>query len=163
MRALTLIPLVALFGCGFSGPEAGDWQVDDERMINDSCSSSDTGAVVGDTGGAAPSLFTLTVDAEDENVFVIGDPEDTTGDSDFSCTREGKSFECDAWTMEMDYSKWSMDALVGMSIQLTGDFSSSTSGIFSQSLAMTCTGADCETLDMENCDGLWEFDVSFVE
>jgi hypothetical protein len=161
MRKLILLPVAVLFGCGFSGPESGTWQIDSETEISNTCNTSDTG-IAADTGGVASSLYILTVDAEDANLFTILDSEDPNGEPT-RCTRDGKSFECDAWTMEMDYSKWGMDSIVSFAISTGGDFTSTTTMTIDGVLTMACEGADCESVGAENCETVWEMDGSFVE
>lgn len=130
-----------LYGGGAFAPQEGTWDVG-SGVSDEAC------GLYEDEDDAGEEII-LTMD-EDGQGFTFHQPGDAPEDMT-NCTLSGMNFDCDFSDDEdfgepMDFSEAGLDAVVTMSFDFTGLFSSASVATVSQTFEISCEGADCDSL-----------------
>jgi hypothetical protein len=137
----SLLPLVLLLaGCGFQ-PVSGLYTITVEM------GESDCPTDTGDTGGDSDTDTERVTVSEDLASMTFGE-----GDEALDCALDGRDFDCSQPPITMDLSKYGYDAVTTVSMDLTGTWTSDTSFEMDLASAITCAGADCASLGLEDCE-----------
>ncbi len=148
-RALALafcLGFIALPAC-FS-PVSGEYEI---TAVESSSDCPDTG---GDTGGS-DEPYTADVSVNDDKSAMTID--------DMDCTLDGKSFTCPLDPFELDMSDFGMDALISITFDIGGKWTSSSSFDVESTAVTACDGADCESAGGQNCTSSATSEATLVE
>ena len=118
-------------------PEEGDWYGGEETVTEDTCGFEDDGK---DTDEDTPVVLTLT----GETTFTLND-----GDGfEQSCTFDSSAgtFTCEPIEEITDFTKKGLDAIITFTQNVSGTFSTSTTGVVDVDMDVTCEGTDCDTV-----------------
>lgn len=143
-RFHVVVLAATLVGCGSFAPTTGTWMTGNPTVVSNTCSTGgDTG---GDTGGPQAETFNITDNGD--GTFTITSASSDTGSMDLTltCTLDGKSFTCTPFTQDNPVG-YGMDATITIAITATGDFSDESTMSMTQTMDMTCAGADCGTIE----------------
>lgn len=98
---------------------------------------------------------TQTVTVEEDEVILAGEPDE-------HCKRDGLQFSCSFSEVDstIDYSDRGMNAAVTIDAEMEGEWLASDTLEGTMSVATSCEGADCDTLEAAgapSCTMSWEF------
>jgi hypothetical protein len=140
MSRTLVLASVLLAGCGFH-PVSGVY------VITAGESESDCATDTGDTGeGDDTSEEQVTV-AEDLESMTIGE-----GDEALDCSLDGRIIDCPFEPMVVDMSDYGFDAIATVTGDITGEWISDTAFELDMASSVTCEGADCAKIGLEDCE-----------
>lgn len=146
---------LVLAGCGFA-PTPGDYDMISTAGTT-TCETDDT-----DTSDDEPSTAVMSLTENEDGTFTMHDTDADDTAYDMVCTLDGKAFTCETITETMDLSVYSMDALVTITINVSGEFTASDAFTGTTVMDMACTGADCEAIGMQTCTSNYDFTGALV-
>jgi hypothetical protein len=119
---------------GDGGPESGQWTYDEYDVTGGDC---DVASQLNSDGG-----FLLSNHGDGTFTITPGD-----GTDPFLCTLDGGDFDCPDRATE-SFSDPTLDARLDGQARADGTFSDATHGAGVQTVDVTCTGADCGTIEL---------------
>lgn len=146
-------------------PTEGQWQVGSQTLIDDGCGLHDEDTKGDDSDKDKDKDNTATLTLVDSDTFTIIPNEGPT----LTCALEPDgSFVCDPFSKSNDFTENGIDAILTMTLTISGAFESSYSGSITLEEAMSCEGADCAMVEAQGgttlpCTSLSESTISLIE
>jgi hypothetical protein len=128
-------------------PRAGTWTYEELSVVSNSC---------GDGVALPDPLTTFLLDYDEDDEFQI-----ELGAEDVVCEIDGTEFTCGAYEA-FESGIPGTDAIVRITVQWSGEFSSETVADGHEVTSVTCTGEDCAGLDAFPCSRDTTFAAEFL-
>lgn len=136
--ALAVLAIPACFS-----PVSGIYEFTEGETTTDCPEVEDTGSV--EDTGAEDNTELVTVN-DDKTEMTIGE-----GEFKYTCTMDGRDFDCPMDPFVYDMTTYGYDAVSTTTFDIGGSWTGNESFDLALAVAMTCTGADCETLSIPSC------------
>lgn len=138
---------------GSGDPETGQWSYDEYNVSGQGCNVGNQLNTDGDFALENHGNGTFTITPAD-------------GTDPFQCTLDGGDFDCPDRATE-SYEDPGLDARIDGQARAEGTFSDDTHGAGEQTVDVTCTGADCATVEVAlgvdfPCTYTADFDIAKV-